>query len=86
MIQELTFYDEANDVRYRVVNDFMSYCYVPGQKPTPFKVLFPKCNINWNVGYIVKEDNTIVCSEQVNSYVASYDGCKESELSQIYNN
>jgi len=64
-----------------IKEDFMNHVYRNGQLIGPFMQVFPSYSINWDMGYIIKPDGTIMCSRGASWWVAQYDGCKEGEIS-----
>ena len=67
-----------------IEDDFMSSVYRNGELIGPFSIVYPNCRINYDCGYIIKPDNTIVCSVGASLYIAQYDGCKEGEINLNY--
>ena len=86
-ITHLTFVDYFTNEKIELLNDFMGYVRYPERNNRcefRHKVLPDIQSINWNMGYVVKKDGTIVCALEASMYIAQYEGCKENEIN-IYN-
>jgi len=82
----MTIYDEVNNLSYELIDDFMGHVRMSNGNLRIRRDVFPDIvSANFTAEYVVLKDGTIRCSTGANHNVAAYDGCKESELIQIYN-
>lgn len=73
-MDRLTFVNELTGDKYVFINDFMQHVLYKGEYVSRL-TLFPNSKIDWNSGYLIKEDGHIVCAIEANNHIAQFDGC-----------
>lgn len=84
---KMKFYDERLNVHFEILEDFMNNVIMPDGKVQHISSALPDVKtVNHTSGYIVMKDGTIRCSLGCSNSVATYDGCKEIEILQMWGN
>ena len=84
---KMKFYDERLNVHFEILEDFMNNVIMPDGKVQHISSALPDVKtVNHTSGYIVMKDGTIRCSLGCSQSVATYDGCKETEILQMWGN
>jgi hypothetical protein len=81
----MKFYDEKLDLHFEILQDFMNNVVMPDGRIQHISSALPQVkSVDHTRGILIMKDNTIRCSLGCSSAIATYDGCNEKELSQLY--
>ena len=77
----MKFYDERLNVHFEILEDYMNNVVMPDGEVQHISSALPDVKtVNHISGYVVIKDGTIRCSLGCSDYIATYDGCKETEI------